>query len=251
MTKYIYIDESGDMGEKGSRHLIIVAIIVDEYRPLDRIIKNMRRHKFKKELRKATEIKANKSKPEIVIHMLKKLNEIDVQVICVVFEKKKLFNKYPRSDKNKLYNYVAGKLAEYILINADLEIRIDKSKGKQVFRKEFNEHFKQKLTRNKKLKQRIKIHHSYSHAWSGLQFADIVAWSCFQKFEHDYDGYINLLDKEKIKIYNIKNKTAEPKSTKTCTSRYTGFRVLPATCFISAMYIRMFRYIVRNINANI
>ena len=248
MAKYIYIDESGDMGEKGSRYLIIAAIIVNDYRPLDRIIKNMRRHKFKKELKKATEIKANKSKPEIVIHMLKKLNEIDAQAICAVFEKKKLFNKYPRSDKNKLYNYVAGKLAEYILIDTDLEIRIDKSKGKQVFRKEFNEYFGKKLIRNKK--QRIKIYHSYSHAWSGLQFADIVAWSCFQKFEHGDEKYINLFDKEKIKIYNVK-KSAEPKSTKACTSRYTGFWVLPATCSIYPVYIRMFRHIVRNIYANV
>ncbi len=55
---------------------------------------------------------------------------------------------------------------------------------------------------------------------------------------------------EKIKIYNVK-KSAEPKSTKACTSRYTGFWVLPATCSIYPVYIRMFRHIVRNINANV
>ncbi|HEC77379.1 MAG TPA: DUF3800 domain-containing protein [Thermoplasmatales archaeon] len=132
--------------------------------------------------------------------MLEKLNELNVQIICVVFEKKKLFNKFPKTDKNKLYNYVAGKLAEYIkLVNTNLEIRIDKSKGKQVFREDFNKYFKEKLMSESK--KRVRIHHSYSHAWCGLQFADIVAWACFQKFEHRDDSYITLLNENKIKIY--------------------------------------------------
>ncbi|BDZ71952.1 DUF3800 domain-containing protein [Methanobacterium petrolearium] len=58
---YLYIDESGDLGLRGSKYLLIVALLVDDFRPLDKIIKNMRRNKFKKELSKANEVKANKS----------------------------------------------------------------------------------------------------------------------------------------------------------------------------------------------
>ena len=52
--RYIYIDESGDLGTKeGSSHfLILTALIVDKPEELNRIIKNMRRNKFKKELKK-------------------------------------------------------------------------------------------------------------------------------------------------------------------------------------------------------
>lgn len=43
----------------------------------------------------------------------------------------------------------------------------------------------------------IEIHHSYSHSWSGLQFADILAWSAFQKVEHGNSEYIDMLKVEK------------------------------------------------------
>ena len=50
--KYMYIDESGDLGTKqgSSKFLVLSALVVDDPRELDRIIKNMRRNKFKKEL---------------------------------------------------------------------------------------------------------------------------------------------------------------------------------------------------------
>ena len=53
MYNYMYIDESGDLGEKEgcSKHIVISALLIDNPAPLERIIKNMRRHKFKKELR--------------------------------------------------------------------------------------------------------------------------------------------------------------------------------------------------------
>ncbi|RZB28573.1 MAG: hypothetical protein AEth_02027 [Candidatus Argoarchaeum ethanivorans] len=71
---YIFIDESGDLGLGGSKYLVLSALIVENYSPLDRMIKNMRRHKFRKELRKASEIKANRSSDELRRYMLKKLN---------------------------------------------------------------------------------------------------------------------------------------------------------------------------------
>ena len=57
VNKYIYIDESGDLGlsEMSSNVLVISALIADDPRKLDRVIKNARRHKFSKELRKAKE----------------------------------------------------------------------------------------------------------------------------------------------------------------------------------------------------
>ena len=56
VNKYIYIDESGDLGlsEMSSKVLVISALIADDPRKLDRIIKNARRYKFSKELRKVS-----------------------------------------------------------------------------------------------------------------------------------------------------------------------------------------------------
>ena len=195
MLRYMYIDESGDMGSrKGSKYLVISALLVDSPAQLDRIIKKMRRNRFRRDLRVFSELKANNLKDEITCYALSQLNSVrNAQVFHMIFEKKKLYSEYLKNDKHKLYNFVAGKLARNILLQGvDVEIRIDKSKGKQVLQDDFNGHF-EKCLREKSDIYKVKIFHSYSHAWSGLQFADLLAWAAFQKVEHNNPKYIELL----------------------------------------------------------
>lgn len=162
----------------------------------------MRRQKFKKQLISAPEIKANSSSPELIKYMIKQLNNVeDVKVFYIILEKERCYSSYLLNDKHKLYNYVAGKLAEHIILeDADLLVRIDKSKGKQILRDDFNNYFELKLNCSSTLRK-IEIHHSYSHSWNGLQFADILAWSKFQKVEHENSEYIDLLEIEKEVYY--------------------------------------------------
>jgi len=196
--KYIYIDESGDLGTKknSSGFLILTALIIDKPEELDRIIKNMRRNKFKKELKKANEIKANKSSKEVIIYMLKKLNSVSgAKINHIVLDKSKLYSSYLKEEKHKLYNFIAGKLAKNISFDdCRFEIKIDKSKGNLFLQEDFNTYFAQKLKEGFSNID-CKIEHSYSHAWSGLQFADVLAWACFQKFEYQKEEYL-----EEIKI---------------------------------------------------
>jgi len=201
--KYIYIDESGDLGVKGSKYLVLSALIVENPRELDRVIKNMRRNKFKKELKRASEIKANKSSAPLIIYMLEKLNTIkNIKILYVVLEKKKLFSEYLKNNKDKLYNYVAGKLAKQLLMdNCHIEIRIDRRYGKQLLQQDFNNYFT-KCLNEKCAPLKIEIEHSYSHNFSGLQFADILAWACFQKFEHNDNSFIDLLKIEQ-EVYHV------------------------------------------------
>ncbi len=198
----MYIDESGDLGEAGSKYIIISALIVRDFNPLDRLIKNMRRHKFKKELKKAKEIKANKSSKAIRYHMMNKLDGVEFKTIkCIVLNKEKMYGRFTVDDKHKLYDYITGKLAEYLkLPKAHVVARIDKSKGKQILRDNFDRYFTRKL-KNYSFVNRVDVHHSYSHSWSGLQFADMIAWACFQKYEHEDTSYIDQI--ENIEIYEI------------------------------------------------
>ena len=191
----MFLDESGDLGSKGSKYFLIAALAVEDPKKLDRIIKNMRRNKFKKELKGAQEIKANSSSVTLREHMIKKLNDVpNANVYCIAFEKKQYLNN-PKTyrDTNQLYDCVAGALAREITLKDNTIIRIDKSKGKQFLRKRFDSHFLKNL--NKDLDGRkVELHHSESHAWSGLQFADLIAWSYFQKFEHKNSFCVDLLD---------------------------------------------------------
>jgi len=195
MLRYLYLDESGDPGDpvKGSRYLVIVALHVKDSASLERIIKRMRRHKYRKQLRKAREIKANKTKKEIILHMLKELNGVpEARVFVVVLEKRKVYSEYLKSNKHRLYNYVAGKLAESIVLKeVDLEIRIDRSKGR-ILQDDFNQYFCRKLESCSGNAHRT-VFHSYSESWPGLQFADVLSWSFFQKFEHNDDTYVDAL----------------------------------------------------------
>jgi hypothetical protein len=45
----MFIDESGDLGSQ-SNYFVLAALTVKDPLPLDRIIRNMRRNKFKKQL---------------------------------------------------------------------------------------------------------------------------------------------------------------------------------------------------------
>lgn len=203
MFKYMYIDESGDLGMKGSKFLILAALMVDDPRELERIIKNMRRNKFKKELRKSQEIKANKSSRAVIRYMLQKLNEVKgCKVFYIVLEKRKLLSEYLKNNKHKLYNYVAGKLAKHITFDSmDIELKIDRSKGKQLLQEDFNRYIWECIGETSD-PIRVKIEHSHSHCWAGLQFADVLAWSCFQKFEHGDSSYVDLIKVEQ-EVYHV------------------------------------------------
>ncbi len=135
--------------------------------------------------------------------MLKKLNEVKgIKVFYIVLEKKRLLSDYLKKNKHRLYNYVAGKLAKNILLNkVDIDIKIDKSKGKQLLQRDFDDYFEKNLKDGSEI-IKCKIEHSYSHSWEGLQFADVLAWACLQKFERNNSEFIDLLRVEQ-EVYHV------------------------------------------------
>jgi hypothetical protein len=182
----IYIDESGDLGlsEKSSKYLVIAAIALPDPKKLGRIIKHMRTGKFKKQLYRAKEIKANSSNKDIIKHMINKLNQTEnISLSIIVLEKKKLYSEYLKKDRNKLYNYVAGFIPSTLSIeNHNVEVHIDRSKRKRVLREDFDKYFYSKL--QKGTDRKITIQHDDSELYAGIQFADIIANVYFKKYEY-------------------------------------------------------------------
>ena len=204
MVKYIFIDESGDLGlnPRSSKYLVFAALIIDEPKKLDRIIKNMRRNKFRRELRGVSEIRANSSSDEVRLHLLKQLEQTEGRVVYMILEKRRLNSGYLQKNKDKLYNFVAGKVAKNInRVDSEIIVRIDKSKGKQLLRQDFNRYFERSL--NEINIHDVKIYHSDSASWSGLQIADMLAWSCFQRYEYGKDIYVRAvnLDQESHDVW--------------------------------------------------
>jgi hypothetical protein len=194
MERHVFIDETGDLGEKGSKYFIITAIWTEDIAAFDRIIKNARRNKFRKELSKAQEIKANKSSKELIEYILERFAEIETAYAqSIILDKKKIYSDFLKRDKNKLYNFVCRQLSSIAPDIKELIIRIDKSKSKQSLIADFDQYLERKF-RETKWNRTITIHHNYSQSWSGLQIADVISWAVFQRFEHNNNIFFNIIE---------------------------------------------------------
>lgn len=196
---YLYIDESGDLGRKGSKYLVISGVLIkQDNKPLDKIIKKVRK-RFFKEIKRSMELKATKSSRDLNKHIITELNETDAEVFSAILKKENSYKLNFGNDKKMLYDLVASEIAKQIKVQNHLEIIIDISKKKSEIQS-FNNLFKSYLINKNNFK--IKIRHSHSHNYRGLQVADCIAWSYFQKFENNNDEYVKLLNL-KTKIVKI------------------------------------------------
>ena len=196
MSIHIYVDESGDLGMRGSKYFVIAALKTKDPKSLERIIKRVRQRKLKKPLKKAPEIKANKSPPHIRKYILEKISKQEVKINAIVVEKSMIL---PRlyEVKNRLYNYLAGILLKEFNKDNEMIIIIDKKDTNALIRKDFDEYIARKLEIINN-KRNIKIFHKESQTCKGLQVVDFVAWAIFRKYEKDDEEYFEI----------IKNKTS-------------------------------------------
>lgn len=192
---YIYIDESGDLGED-SKYFIISAIISSNKTDLERIINKINRI-FKKQLRNSNEIKGNNTPNYIIKKILKRLENIDYEAVIIVFNKENK-DKIKYSNNNELYDIIASELAKMITIKQKTSIIIDKSKTKHSDIKLFDKHFIENLNNN--LNFPIEISHLSSTNSKGLQIIDIISWSYFQNYEKNNEEFIKLIKNSNVKI---------------------------------------------------
>ena len=193
--KHIFIDESGDLG-KSSKNIVISAIIVDDQTKLERPLIKANRY-YKKQLKKTNEIKGFNTPHYIIKNILKKLNKIDYEIHTVILNKENKYKINYNYNNNLLYNIIASKLAEIILINEKTQIVIDRSKSNDKEIELSNEMFENNLNNPKDYP--ITINHLSSVHTKGLQIADLIAWSFFQKIEHENDEFVNILKNKNIK----------------------------------------------------
>ena len=195
--KYVYIDESGDLGNKysSSKYFVFAGIMVDNPKKLDNLIKNTYR-KYK-EIRKMTEIKGTHTPDNVIMDILKRLNNIDYHVFVIVFDKQNMYKIGQEHNVNQSYDILASQLAKIIHINQKTIIFIDKAKNKnQIF--DFNELFVRKLDNVKNYP--VEINHVNSANYKGLQVADLISWSTYQAFENENNEFINIVENKSVKI---------------------------------------------------
>ena len=194
---YIFIDESGDLGFKtsSSHYFILVTILVSNPKKLDNLVKNTYR-KYKRRIYKSNELKATKTPNDINMDIIVKLNKIDNKVFAIVFEKSNIYKLDFQNDINILYDILASKLANLIEINDKTVIIVDKNKN-QIQIKNFNEVFKKNLNNLKN--HPISFIHANSINYKGLQIADLLSWSIYQKYENKNDAFEKLIENKSVK----------------------------------------------------
>ncbi|MBQ6099845.1 MAG: DUF3800 domain-containing protein [Methanobrevibacter sp.] len=192
---YIYIDESGELA-KQTDYFVFGAIITNAPKEIDNLIKKTRKN-YKKQLGNISEIKGYTTDDYILKKILKKLNNTDCRVVGIILDKKNIYKVRHSYDYNILYDTLASKLAQEISINNSTSIIVDKCKNKKEEINNFNKQFTSNLNNSKN--HSVDIKHANSIHYSGLQMADIMAWSIFQSVERDNSEFIDLIQNKTIK----------------------------------------------------
>ena len=194
--KYIYIDESGDLGSKksSSRYFILAGIMVIKPK-LDNLIKNTyRKHK---NIRDMNEIKGTTTPENVKKDILTRLNNIDYQAFIIVFDKQNMNKIDYDYNINSLYDILASQLAKTISINEKTIIILDKTKNKNQI-DNFNRLFNDNLINPKNYP--VEIKHVNSVNYKGLQVADLISWSSFQAVERKNNEFIKIVENKSVKI---------------------------------------------------
>ncbi|KKP79668.1 MAG: hypothetical protein A2271_03155 [Candidatus Moranbacteria bacterium RIFOXYA12_FULL_35_19] len=197
----VFIDDSGDAGFKlskgSSEFFIISAIIFDDNLEVERTavaIKELRRELFRRD---DVEFKFHKSNKNVRKKFLEKISEFKFRVRCLVVDKKNIYSKHLRTDKNSFYGYIIKTMLKYsentIL---DAKIRIDGS-GDRIFRKSFTTYLRKELNNNeKKILKNCKLIDSKNDVL--IQMADMVAGSIYRSYQKDKNDagiYKNIIKK--------------------------------------------------------
>ncbi|MEM5861292.1 MAG: DUF3800 domain-containing protein [Candidatus Aenigmatarchaeota archaeon] len=195
-VKYVFVDESGDLGMYGSKFFTIAAIVTDKPKNISRIIKRVRERILKKKLKQLPEIKANSSNRRIREFVLRKIRESDCKIFAIVIDKSKIFS-HLFEVKDKLYNYFCGILLNQLQISeGKLIITVDKKHTNTLIRENFNDYVKRKI-KERCPKLEIEVNQLPSYTKNELQVVDFVAWSINRKFNSKDDSYYKIIE-EKI-----------------------------------------------------
>jgi len=198
--KYLFLDESGDLGYRGSRYFIISILCIENEKELKEVYKlnkSIRRNKFRKELKNFKEIKGNLISESLITHIFKKFNEMNFKIYSIFLHKKSAGYKIQMKNKNDIYVDMVIQLLKQMPMKY-FDLKMDNffpKRQKELYKNKLLEHFSDKT----------KISFKNSENEIGIQFVDIVAWSTFQKLERKKSELVEQISKNhSIYEYKIK-----------------------------------------------
>ncbi len=213
--KYIFLDESGELGFKdsSSKYFIITLLSCDEGEiySLRRIIKKVREKIVKKKVKKYPELKGNNSSDEIRKEVLQRFMKTNSEIFVIILDKSKVYE-YLKNKKNKLYNYISNLVVnECSFDSPSVCLIVDKSKSNRSLRDDFDNYIRKKLNERNQINKLI-IKHENSGNNACLQVLDFISWAIFRNYEHKDPTFIEIIkDRIVIKKEIFQKKYLDPR----------------------------------------
>ena len=202
---WMFLDESGDLGLKGSNHFVITIIRISEseYKKLKKILKKIRKN-LPKKYKRIKKLKATKLDKQTKEYILKKTNKLDFRVFSIILNKKSHKNVIyiKKVNKNDLYMDITCELMkkiesiDEIVFNKNISIKLDK-----FVHSHYIPNFTMKILENLKLDKKKKIiKFANSEQYKGIQFVDLLSWCVYQKIENNEKNYLKEIETKLIKF---------------------------------------------------
>ena len=199
--EYIIIEDSGDLGVKGSStsHFIIIAIVVVGDDVKDRLIACIDEYRNDLGWKETHEFKFNSTKKSIIEEFIKRVCIYNFSAYAMVLDKSKIPIAPEIISGISLYNYIIKEL----LINLDFSnpyITID-GIGNKKHEQKVRAYLRQNLKAKGIIKSEIKF--ADSRKDSMIQLADIVAGSVARSFSDKRSNATKFLGLFKERIVQI------------------------------------------------
>jgi len=203
MTKYLFLDESGDLGVNGSNYFVLVILEINSSKnskKLDRSITKFKKRAFNRKLRNISEIKATKISDEMKFKMLDIILNHQMKIYSLVLNKKNscFKNLIAERGANETYINLVNYLISKLPIGDLIDIKLDKfvpQKQEEFFESQLHETLEKKRISSQ-------ISFVFSQNWKEIQSTDLIAWSIFQYFENNNKKFLEKIrTKADLKIY--------------------------------------------------
>ena len=196
MTSTVSLDESGNVGSQG-RYFVLSALIVKRTNDLNKSFKVLDEMRKKRRNTKGSdpEVKFSNSYPDERIKVLQSLSESSASIVYVVIDKKKS-KLYSNTHNCDLYKAAIKEILPLVgkaLMTNDVALNFDENLC--ISMKDLIESVNSNL-QNCNVKSVKKVR---SFADKAVQLADFISGSVREKYEHDDDQYITVIE-EKISI---------------------------------------------------
>lgn len=212
MKKFIYIEESGDLGfnfDKNCSEFFTITLLVvngvNANRGIIKAIKTTLKRKLNsknKQKRIVTELKGTQTTFAIKKYFYSRVQDLDFEIYAITIPKRKI-NLELQHSKHRFYNWIIKQIISQINLQkaSQLIIYLDRLKNPQQI-SDCDAYLTANLESQISLKTRVDIYHECSEKIKPLQAVDLFCYGVSRKHNQDDLEWINYFQ-EKIKYETL------------------------------------------------